>query len=395
MALRTQTSTKYSVPFNQPYVTGDEFRYIQEAIDNAVLSGNGPFSRRCCEFLEEMLGAEKVLLTHSCTGALEMTALLADIKPGDEVIMPSFTFTSSATAFVIQGATPVFVDIRPDTLCLDERLVEAAITERTRAIVAVHYAGIGCAMDALNAIADRHGLMVIEDAAHGFAAGVEGRPLGTLGSVGTLSFHETKNIISGEGGALIVNDPELAARAEIVHEKGTNRQAFFRGHVDKYSWVDVGSSFVMSELAAAFLWAQIQRGEWITEQRLRIWNRYQEAFAGIEAQGLVRRPVVPEGCEHNAHLYYLLLPTPERRDELIETLAREGVAALFHYVPLHSAPAGRQFGRTGGSGRRFGRKELPVTDEVSSCLLRLPLWIEMTDEMTQHVIASVHRAVAS
>jgi dTDP-4-amino-4,6-dideoxygalactose transaminase len=397
MALRTQPITRHAVPFNKPHVTGEEFRYIQEAIDNGVLSGNGPFNRRCCEFLEEMLGTESVLLTHSCTGALEMTALLADVKPGDEVIMPSFTFTSTATAFVMQGATPVFVDIRPDTLCLDERLVEAAITERTRAIVAVHYAGISCAMDALNAIADRHGLMVIEDAAHGFAASVDGRPLGTLGAVGTLSFHETKNIICGEGGALIINDPELVERAEILHEKGTNRQAFFRGHVDKYSWVDIGSSFVMSELAAAFLWAQIQRGESITEQRLRIWDRYHDAFAGLEARGLVRRPVVPEGCRHNAHLYYLLLPSPQRRDDVLEAMARDGVAAIFHYVPLHSAPAGRQFGRTAGAGtsRRFERQgaELPVTEEASACLLRLPLWIDMDDELVQHVIASAHLAI--
>jgi dTDP-4-amino-4,6-dideoxygalactose transaminase len=377
---------KLAVPFNQPYVTGSEFGYIQEAIDNAQLSGNGPFNKRCCAHLEQTLGAAGVLLTHSCTGALEMAALLADIGPGDEVIMPSFTFTTTATAFVLRGATPVFVDIREDTLNLDERLVEAAITDRTRAIVPMHYAGVGCAMEMIVRIAAEHDLFVIEDAAQGFAASIGSRSLGTLGQLGTLSFHETKNVIAGEGGALVINDPELVARAEILHEKGTNRRAFFRGHVDKYSWVDTGSSFVLSELAAAFLWAQLEQADWITAQRLRIWERYHEALADLEAEGQLRRPVVPPGVNHNAHMYYLLMPDGERRDELLVTLARDRVTAVFHYVPLHSAPAGQRFGRAEG--------ELRVTEHTSASLLRLPLWVGMSDEQIDYVVAAVRRGLS-
>jgi dTDP-4-amino-4,6-dideoxygalactose transaminase len=381
-----RTTATVAVPFNVPYTTGREFTYIQEAIDHAQLSGNGPFNHRCCAYLEQQLAAPGVLLAHSCTGALEMAALLAEVGPGDEVIMPSFTFTTTATAFVLRGAVPVFVDIREDTLNLDERLVEAAVTERTKAIVAMHYAGVGCEMRALGDIAARHSLLLLEDAAQGFAASYRGRPLGTLGNLGTLSFHETKNVIAGEGGALIVNDPELVERAEILHEKGTNRRAFFRGHVDKYSWVDIGSSFVMSELAAAFLWAQIEEAETITARRLAIWARYHEAFAELEAAGAFRRPVIPADCTHNAHMYYLLAPNGERRDELMRTLARDGVTAVFHYVPLHSAPAGRRFGRA--------QAELPVTDHTSASLLRLPLWVGMSDEQVEHVIGAVRRAVS-
>ena len=386
MAQRAAATTRVEVPFNQPYVTGAELGYIQEAIDNACLSGNGPFSKRCAGLLEQDLGAEAVLLTHSCTGALEMAALLADVGPGDEVIMPSFTFSSTATAFVLRGATPVFVDIREDTLNLDERLVEEAVTERTRALVAVHYAGVGCDMDALGAIAERHGLMLIEDAAQGFGSAAGGRPLGSLGALGALSFHETKNVISGEGGALILNDPALVQRAEILHEKGTNRRAFFRGQVDKYSWVDVGSSFLLSELGAAFLWAQLEQSGWITDQRMLVWQRYHAAFEQLEHAGLLRRPVVPEDMQHNAHLYYLLVPGDERRDETIGALAREQVSSVFHYVPLHSSPAGRQLGRASG--------ELPVTDRTSASLLRLPLWVGMQDQQVDHVIAAVQHALA-
>ena len=386
MAHRAAATTRVKVPFNQPYVTGAELGYIQEAIDNACLSGNGPFSKRCAGLLEQDLGAEAVLLTHSCTGALEMAALLADVGPGDEVIMPSFTFSSTATAFVLRGATPVFVDIREDTLNLDERLVEEAVTERTRALVAVHYAGVGCDMDALGAIAERHGLMLIEDAAQGFGSAAGGRPLGSLGALGALSFHETKNVISGEGGALILNDPALVQRAEILHEKGTNRRAFFRGQVDKYSWVDIGSSFLLSELGAAFLWAQLDQSGWITDQRMLVWQRYHAAFEQLEHAGLLRRPVVPEDMQHNAHLYYLLVPGDERRDETIGALAREQVSSVFHYVPLHSSPAGRQLGRASG--------ELPVTDRTSASLLRLPLWVGMQDQQVDHVIAAVQHALA-
>jgi dTDP-4-amino-4,6-dideoxygalactose transaminase len=373
------------VPFNQPYVTGEEFGFIQEAIDDAHLSGNGRFSRQCMALLEEALGAQLVLLTNSCTAALEMSALLADVREGDEVIMPSFTFTSTATALVLRGAVPVFVDVRPDTLNLDERLVEAAITDRTKAIVAVHYAGVACAMDELTAIARSHGLLMIEDAAQAYGSTYRGCPLGTLGAAGTLSFHETKNVQAGEGGALIVNDETLVGRAEILHEKGTNRREFYRGMVDKYSWVDVGSSFLSSDLTAAFLWPQLLRADWINEQRLAVWNRYQEGFARLEAEGLARRPVVPDYAGHNAHLYYLLVD-PGHRDELISALGARGVTSVFHYVPLHSAPAGRRFGRPAG--------DLHVTDRVSASLLRLPLWIGLSDEQVERVITVVEDEAA-
>ncbi len=382
---RTDAIATASVPFNKPYVTGSEFAYIQEAIDNAHLAGSGPFSRRCSDFLCDRLGASAVLLTHSCTGALEMAALLADVGPGDEVILPSFTFTSTATAFALRGATCVFVDVRDDTLNLDEQLVEGAVTDRTRAVVAVHYAGVACAMHELKTIAQRNGLMLIEDAAQGYLADVDGSPLGSFGALGALSFHETKNVISGEGGALVINDPALVDRAEILHEKGTNRRAFFRGHVDKYSWVDLGSSFVASELAAAFLWAQLEHDEWITARRLEVWDRYHAGFAGLEAAAALRRPVVPDGRRHNAHMYYLLLPTGAARDRAIAELAERGVNAVFHYVPLHSAPAGQRLGRAAGS--------LAITDDVSARLLRLPLWVGMSDEQVERVITSVHQVV--
>jgi dTDP-4-amino-4,6-dideoxygalactose transaminase len=376
-----------AVPFNKPYVTGAELGYIQEAIDNAHLAGNGPFTRRCTENLRERLGSACVLLTHSCTGALEMSALLAELGPGDEVILPSFTFTTTATAFALRGAIPVFVDIEESTLNIDPSLVEAAITERTRAIVAVHYAGVGCDMARLRAIAARHELLLIEDAAQGFGSLLGEESLGTLGELGALSFHETKNVISGEGGALIVNDPALVERAEILQEKGTNRKAFFRGQVDKYSWVDLGSSFVASELAAAFLWAQLERGDWITEQRMKVWDSYHEGLAGVEAEGALRRPSIPPGVTHNAHMYYLLLPSGQARDEMLGALGERGIVAVFHYVPLHSSPAGRRLGRASG--------ELPVTNEMSACLLRLPMWVGMGDEEIDYVIDGVRGALAA
>ena len=385
--MEPKSPTRTHVPFNRPYVTGAELGYIEEAIANAHLSGNGPFSRRCCAYLREELGAAAVLLTTSCTAALEMSALLADVGSGDEVILPSFTFSSTATAFALRGAVPVFVDVREDTLNLDERLVSAAITERTRAVVAVHYAGVGCAMDTLGEIAGRAGLMLVEDAAQGFGSTFRGKSLGTFGSLGTLSFHETKNVISGEGGALIVNDPLLVERAEILQEKGTNRSAFFRGRTDKYTWVDVGSSFVASDLTAAFLWAQLERAEWITAQRLTIWAKYHELLADFEARGLLRRPIVPAEVHHNAHLYYVLLPTGEARDETLGQLAASGVNAVFHYVPLHSSPAGRRFGRSMG--------ELPITENLAARLLRLPLWVGMSDEDIEYVVDSLGRSIAA
>jgi dTDP-4-amino-4,6-dideoxygalactose transaminase len=383
VAKEASTATMLSVPFNRPYTTGLELPYIEEAIGESHLSGNGPFSRRCNEFLEELLDAPRVLLTHSCTGALEMAALLTGVGPGDEVILPSFTFSSTATAFVLRGAMPVFVDVRADTLNLDETQVLEAITDRTRAFVPVHYGGVACDMDKLTEIADARGVRVIEDAAHALGSSLQGRALGTYGSLATLSFHETKNVICGEGGALVVNDPALVERAEIVHEKGTNRRAFFRGQADKYTWVDTGSSFPASDLAAAFLWAQLERFEWLNEQRLAVWDRYHDGFAQLETAGLLRRPVVPMGARHNAHLYYLLLPSEEWRDRVIEELGRRQIASVFHYVPLHSSPAGRRFGRAVG--------ELPVTEDASRRLLRLPVWVGMSDAQVEHVIASVQQ----
>jgi dTDP-4-amino-4,6-dideoxygalactose transaminase len=374
-------------PFNRPYMTGREFVHIAEAHANGVLAGDGPFTKLCHQRLEERIGCAKALLTHSCTGALEMSALLANIQPGDEVIMPSYTFTSTATAFVLRGGVPVFVDIRADTLNLDETLIEAAITPRTKAIVPVHYAGVGCEMDLILDIAKRHGLMVIEDAAQGFASTYRGRPLGSLGTMGCLSFHETKNIISGEGGALLINDAHLAERAEIIREKGTNRSAFFRGDVDKYTWVDLGSSFLPGELIAAFLWAQLQQGDDITRQRLDIWHHYHAALVDAEQRGLLRRPIVPAECVHNAHMYYVLLPSLAARTEVIRRMRAQSVMPVFHYVPLHSSPAGQRFARVCGP--------MTNTDDLSSRLLRLPLWIGVERELVVRTFLEACEAVCA
>ncbi len=373
-------------PFNRPFMTGREFVHIAEAHANGALAGDGPFTKLCHQRLEERIGCAKALLTHSCTGALEMSALLANIEPGDEIIMPSYTFTSTATAFVLRGGVPVFVDIRADTLNIDETLIEAAITPRTKAIVPVHYAGVGCEMDVILAIAKRHGLMVIEDAAQGFAS-YRGRSLGALGTMGCLSFHETKNIISGEGGALLVNDAHLAERAEIIREKGTNRSAFFRGDVDKYTWVDLGSSFLPGELIAAFLWAQLQQGDDITRRRLEIWNHYHAALAEAEQRGLLRRPIVPAECVHNAHMYYVLLPSLAARTEVIRRMRAQSVMPVFHYVPLHSSPAGQRFARVCGP--------MTNTDNLSSRLLRLPLWIGVERELVVRTFLEACEAVCS
>jgi dTDP-4-amino-4,6-dideoxygalactose transaminase len=369
-----------NIPFNRPYMTGKELWYIAQAHANGHLAGDGTFTRRCNAWLEQRTGAHKALLTHSCTAALEMAAILADLQPGDEVIMPSYTFVSTANAFVLRGAVPVFVDVRPDTLNIDESKIEAAITGMTRAIVPVHYAGVGCEMDAIMAIARRHDLLVIEDAAQGVMSSYEGRPLGSIGHLGCLSFHETKNIISGEGGALLVNDPAFAERAEIIREKGTNRGQFFRGQVDKYTWVDLGSSYLPSELVAAFLWAQMEEADAITRRRLGLWDAYHERLEGLELQGRLRRPIVPAACGHNAHMYYVLLPDLDTRTALIRELKRQDIHPVFHYVPLHSAPAGRRFGRAGG--------DLWVTDTVANRLLRLPLWLGLEDEQ-QRVVDAV------
>lgn len=372
------------IPFNKPYMVGKELFYIAEAHFNSMLAGDGPFTKRCHIWLEEGTGSRKALLTHSCTAALEMAALLADIPAGDEVIMPSYTFVSTANAFVLRGTVPVFVDIRPDTLNIDERLIEAAITSRTRAIVPVHYAGVGCEMDVIMDIARHHNLMVIEDSAQGIMATYHGQPLGSIGHFGALSFHETKNIISGEGGALLVNDQSAVERAEVIREKGTNRSQFFRGQVDKYTWCDVGSSFLPGELIAAFLWAQMEEAENITRERLNLWDRYHEAFLPLEENGLVRRPIIPETCSHNAHMYYLLLPDLEKRTEFIACLQTKGVNTVFHYVPLHLSPQGKKCARVSG--------HLANTEKLSDCLVRLPLWVGL-DEEQPHVIEEVSRVV--
>jgi len=355
------------IPFNKPFMTGDEVGHMLAAHANGHLSGNGPFTHRCHAWLEDYTGCKKALLTHSCTAALEMAAMLIDLEHGDEVIMPSYTFVSTANAFVLRGAVPVFVDIREDTLNMDETLIEDAITERTRAICVVHYAGVACEMDSIMEIADRHGLFVIEDAAQGVMAQYKGRPLGSIGHLAAYSFHETKNIISGEGGALLINDARFVERGEVLWEKGTDRSRFFRGEVDKYTWVDIGSSFLPSELIAAFLWAQLQHADTITSRRLELWQCYHRAFAAIEADGGLRLPRIPDDCGHNAHMYYLLFPDGQGRSAFISAMKDAGVHTVFHYIPLHLSPAGKRFGRASGS--------LSVTCSLADRLVRLTLWV--------------------
>lgn len=369
------------IPFNRPHTVGTEWDFIRQAIEAGHLSGDGQFSRGCRAWLEARTGADAALLVHSCTAALELATRLAGVGPGDEVILPSFTFTSSANAIVLAGGVPVFVDVREDTLNIDESLIHHAITSRTKAIMPVHYAGVGCQMEPICALAEQAGLAVIEDAAQGLMASYRGRELGSIGHMGAISFHETKNVTSGEGGALLLNRERFVERAEIIREKGTNRSKFFRGEVDKYSWVDVGSSYVISELNAAYLWAQLQHAERITSRRLDIWGQYHDAFASVEAGGFLRRPIIADGCVHNAHMYYLLLPTSRQRDQLLRHLNGHGVNAVFHYVPLHSSPAGIRFGRSG---------DLPVTDDISGRLLRLPIWPDMSDADVRYVASEVN-----
>jgi dTDP-4-amino-4,6-dideoxygalactose transaminase len=373
------------VPFNKPYATGNEFRYIAEAIAAGHLSGDGAFTRKCQRWLEQATGARRALLTHSCTAALEMSAILTRMGPGDEVVMPSYTFVSTANAFVLRGAVPVFVDIRSDTLNLDESKIEPAITPRTRAICVVHYAGVGAEMQAILEIARRRRLYVIEDAAQGTMASCDGRALGSWGALGALSFHETKNVISGEGGALLINDVDLIGAAEVIREKGTNRSAFFRGEVDKYTWVDVGSSFLPSDMVAAFLWAQMQEARSITDRRMAIWQAYYEAFAGDEARERLRRPIIPPGRTHNAHMFYLITPSLEARTRVLRRLKEAGFMAVFHYVPLHSSPAGRKYGRTAGS--------MAVTDAISDRLVRLPLWAGLPERELPEIVEIARSAL--
>jgi dTDP-4-amino-4,6-dideoxygalactose transaminase len=367
------------IPFNRPYLTGRELSYIAEAHLNGQLAGDGQFTKRCQHWLEELGGSAKALLTHSCTAALEMAAILCDIKPGDEVIMPSYTFVSTANAFVLRGAVPVFVDIRIDTLNIDETKIEAAITPRTKAIVPVHYAGVACEMDTIMDIAKRHGLFVIEDAAQGCMATYKGRQLGTIGDLGCFSFHETKNIISGEGGALLVNRKEIVERAEIIREKGTNRSRFLRGEVDKYTWSDIGSSFLPGEIIAAFLWAQIEDAENITIKRLNRWNYYQTMLDN--SNYTLRRPVISVHANHNAHIYHVLNNSAVERDSILAQLRESGINALFHYIPLHSSPYGIRNGKT-----PFPMKN---TDYIANNIIRLPLWLEITQSQQEKVIATL------
>ena len=373
------------IPFNWPHMTNKELVYIAEAHLNGLLAGDGPFTQRCHKWIEQQTGCHKALLTHSCTGALEMAALLLDIQPGDEIIMPSYTFVSTANAFVLRGGVPVFVDIRKDTLNLDENQIEAAITPYTKVIVPVHYAGVSCEMDAILSIAKRNNLSVVEDAAQGVMSTYKGRALGTMGDLGTYSFHETKNVISGEGGALLINNSKLAFRAEIIREKGTDRSRFYRDEIDKYTWQEVGSSFLPGELIAAFLWAQLEEAERITQERLTSWYFYHELLEPLESIGVLRRPVIPKDCQHNAHMYFVLLSDKFQRQKVLEYFKRENIGAVFHYVPLHSSPGGLRYGRTYGT--------MNVTDHSSEQLVRLPLWINITERKQTLVIDTLKKAL--
>ncbi len=361
------------IPFNKPFIVGDEIENIVHAVNaNGWLAGDGDFTNKCHTWLESYLGCTKALLTHSCTSALEMAAILCDIQPGDEVIMPSYTFVSTANAFVLRGGVPVFVDIRPDTLNIDESLIVPAITEKAKAIVPVHYAGVPCAMDEIMDIARQYDLFVIEDAAQALLSTYKGRHLGTIGDLGTLSFHETKNVISGEGGALLINNEKYIERAEIIREKGTNRKQFFRGHIDKYTWVDVGSSYLPSEMIAAFLYAQLQQSEKIIKKRCALYNRYDEMLRPLESQGKIRLARShAQDIKNNGHIFYIITNNPEERSQLISYLNNRSINSVFHYVPLHSSPAGKKYGRAVGT--------MQCTDDLSDRILRLPLYYEMQD----------------
>jgi dTDP-4-amino-4,6-dideoxygalactose transaminase len=373
--------SQITIPFNKPSIVGNELEYIADAVRSGQISGDARYTKKCHMLLETDLGVKKALLTTSCTHALEMAALLLDIKPGDEVIVPSFTFVSSVNAFVLRGAQPVFADIRPDTLNLDETLLEALITPRTRAIVVVHYAGVGCEMDAIMAIARRHGIPVVEDNAHGLFGCYRDQYLGTFGALATQSFHETKNFTCGEGGALLINDPALVERAEIIREKGTNRSRFFRGMVDKYTWVDLGSSYLPSDVLAAYLYAQLERREEIQGQRSRIWQTYVAALGEWADANGIRMPVVPPHCEQSYHMFYLLLPSLEARTEFISTLKAQGILSVFHYLPLHLSDMGRGFGGNVG--------DCPVTENISDRLVRLPFYFDLSKPEQGRVIEAI------
>ena len=363
--------------FNNPPFVGNELEYVRQAIDNQKICGDGPFTKKCSQWIEAKAGTSKALLTTSCTHATEMAALLLDIKPGDEVIMPSYTFVSTADAFVLRGAKAVFVDIRPDTMNIDENLIENAITEHTKAIIPVHYAGVSCEMDKIMELALKYDLKIVEDAAQGILSTYKGKMLGTIGDFGCYSFHETKNYSMGEGGALLIRDPNYIEKAEIIREKGTNRSKFFRGQIDKYTWVDAGSSYLPSDLNAAYLWAQLEQADKIFENRMKTWNLYYELLIDLQKQGVISLPVVPENCTHNAHMFYIKVKDLDERTHLIDFLKEQGILAVFHYIPLHTAPAGRKFGVFCGEDR--------YTTKESERLVRLPMYYGLEEEKVVYI----------
>lgn len=373
------------IPFNKPFLSGQELVYIQQACANGKISGDGTFTQRCHKHLEKIIGCHKALLTQSCTAALEMAAMLIDIKPGDEVIFPSYTFVSTINAFILRGATPVFVDIRSDTLNMNEKNIELAITPKTKAIVPVHYAGVGCEMEMILTLANKYNLYVIEDAAQAIMSTYQNKMLGSFGHLATLSFHETKNIISGEGGALLINDPQFVKRAEIIWEKGTNRSSFFRGEVDKYTWVDIGSSFLPSEITAAFLLAQLEHADNIMQKRIDIWNRYYQELEPLARKYNIQLPVIPENCKHNAHMFYLIFPNSDSSARFIQIMKEKNVHCVFHYVPLHNSPMGKQLGYTA--------ENMLVTDIISDSLVRLPFWIGVED-FQENIISTIKETIA-
>ncbi len=367
-----------NIPFNKPFIVGQELYNIAQAVIGGHLSGDGKYSQLCHQWLEEKLGVPKALLTHSCTGALEMAAILTNIEPGDEVIMPSYSFVTTASAFVLRGAIPVFIDIRPDTLNIDENLIEQAITPKTKAIIPVHYAGIACEMDSITTISKNHNLTIIEDAAQALLATYKGKYLGSIGDIACTSFHETKNFISGEGGAIFINDPTLIERSMIIREKGTNRPQFLKNEIDKYTWVDIGSSFLPSELIGAFLWPQLENSEAILQKRLQLFSRYSTGLKSVTQKKELRIPVIPEYCSSNAHMFYLITRTESEQTKLLHFLNERGIGAIFHYIALHSSPAGIKYARTNGT--------MKVTDEVSARIVRLPLFYDMTSDMVDKIV---------
>lgn len=380
-SLKTISPTQTYIPFVKPYISKETLSYLKESLETGHMQGDGVFTKRCHKFLEESTQTKKVLLTHSCTAALEMAAILLDLQEGDEVIMPSYTFSSTASSVVLRGAVPVFVDIREDTLNIDEDLIEAAITNKTKAILPVHYAGVSANMEKINEIAKKHNLFVIEDAAQGVGSFYQNKPLGTLGHLGAYSFHATKNIISGEGGALLINDEDFVNFAEIIREKGTNRSQFLRGEIDKYTWQEKGSSFLPGEITAAFLLCQLEEMKEINNKRLAIWNYYHEQLESLETKNFLKRPFVPSDCIHNAHIYYVILNKPNTQEAFLKFMKNNGIQCTSHYVPLHSSPAGLKYGRSSG--------DLPVTNKIAEQIVRLPLWPHMSDDTVAFVMQAM------